>query len=130
MKRLLLNLVAFIGLASFSSCGYNTMVEKETAVDGQWAQVENVYQRRADLIPNLVETVKGSAAFEKSTITEVTEARARANSIHIDAKDLTPENIKKFQDAQDELGAAVSRMRQGINVMMDQENYPQLHTEA
>ena len=96
--------------STLSSCGYNSMVEKGETVSSQWAQVENVYQRRADLIPNLVNTVKGYAEHEKEVFTKVTEARAKASSINIQADDLTPENIARFQKAQSQLTGALSRL--------------------
>jgi len=105
---------------TFSSCGYNGMVNREEAIDGKWAQVENQYQRRADLIPNLVETVKGAADFEKGTLESVIEARSNATSIKLDAKDLTQENLDKFQAAQDQLSGALSRL------MVVVERYPEL----
>jgi len=86
----------------FSSVGtYNSMVSKGEAVTSQWAQVENVYQRRADLIPNLVATVKGYAEHEKETLTGVIEARSKATSVNIDANNLNAESFQKFQQAQD-----------------------------
>jgi LemA protein len=99
---------------------YNKMVEMDEEVREKWAQVENVYQRRNDLIPNLVNTVKGYADFEKSTLTEVVKARASATSIKLDAADLTPENIAKYQQAQDGLSSAVSRL------LISVERYPDL----
>lgn len=102
------------------SCGYNTMVEKQEQVDAQWSQVENVYQRRADLIPNLVATVKGYAEHEQETLSGVIEARSKATSITLDASSLTEENMAQFQQAQDGLSQALSRL------MMVQENYPNL----
>jgi LemA protein len=99
---------------------YNNMVSKEEDVKSQWAQVENSYQRRSDLIPNLVSTVKGYAEFEKSTLTEVTQARASATSMKIDANNLSPENIAKFQQAQDGLSGALSRL------LVSVEKYPDL----
>lgn len=124
MKRLLFNLLLFIGIASMTSCGYNSMVEKETAVEAQWAQVENVYQRRANLIPNLVKTVKAEADFQKTTLTEVMKARAEATSIKLNVDNLSPENIQKFQQAQDGLSSALNKL------MMVTENYPNLKTEG
>ena len=100
--------------------GYNAMVEKQEAVSAQWAQVENVYQRRADLIPNLVATVKGYAAHEHNTLTEVIEARAKATSITIDPTNLDPEDIAQFQAAQDQLSGALSRL------LVSVEAYPEL----
>jgi len=122
MKRLLFNLMILIGLASFSSCGYNSMVEKEEAVNGQWGQVENVYQRRADLIPNLVNTVQASSEFVKSTLTDVMKARAEATSIKLNVDNLTPENIQKYQQAQEGLSGALNRL------MVVSENYPEIKT--
>lgn len=111
---------AAFAIITLSSCGYNSMVSKSEAIEGQWAQVENVYQRRADLIPNLVNTVKGYADFEKSTLTEVIEARSKATSININADELTPENIQKFQEAQSQLSGALSRL------LVTVERYPDL----
>lgn len=99
---------------------YNSMVTLDEGVSAQWAQVENVYQRRADLIPNLVNTVKGYADFEKSTLTEVIEARAKATSVNVDASQLTPETFAAFQQAQDGLSSALSRL------MVVVERYPEL----
>ena len=82
MKRIALNIVAFFAVLSLSSCGYNSMVKLDEQVTSQWAQVENVYQRRVDLIPNLVSSVKGAANFEKETLTQVIEARSKATSIN------------------------------------------------
>jgi LemA protein len=113
-------LVALFGAVFFSSCSYNTMVEKQEATSSQWAQVQNAYQRRADLIPNLVATVKGYAQHEQSTLTAVVEARAKATQITVDPDKLTEENIKKYQEAQGQLGSALSRL------LMVQENYPDL----
>ncbi|HTX87987.1 MAG TPA: LemA family protein [Bacteroidales bacterium] len=99
---------------------YNNLVNKEETVNQQWANVENVYQRRADLIPNLVETVKGAANFEKSTLTAVIEARAKATSVQINPKNLDEASLAKFQEAQDGLSSALARL------MVVVENYPQL----
>ena len=93
-----------------SSCGYNKMVTLDEQVKSQWAQVQNAYQRRADLIPNLVNTVKGAANFEQQTLTQVIEARAKATSVNISADQLTAENFQKFQAAQDNLSSALSRL--------------------
>lgn len=114
-------LLGAVAMASvMSSCGYNTMVEKSESVDAQWSQVENVYQRRADLIPNLVATVKGYAEHEQETLTGVIEARAKATSVKIDASSLTEENMAKFQQAQAGLTNALSKL------MVVQEKYPDL----
>ncbi len=90
---------------------FNKLVRLDQATDAQWAQVETAYQRRADLIPNLVETVKGAAAFERQTITQVTEARSRVGQIAV-PKDITtsPDAFKQYQAAQDQLGGALSRL--------------------
>lgn len=113
-------LVAFFASLFFSSCSYNTMVEKQEAVNSQWSQVENVYKRRSELVPNLVNTVKGYASHESKTLTDVTEARAKATQMTIDPNDLTEENIKKYQEAQGQLGSALGRL------LMVQEQYPDL----
>ena len=113
-------LLGAVACMSLSSCGYNTMVEKQESVEAQWAQVENVYQRRSDLIPNLVATVKGYANHEEETFTKVVEARSQATSIKLDASDLTEEKLQQFQAAQDQLGSTLSRL------MAVQENYPDL----
>jgi len=110
-----------IGLSlSMTSCGYNSMVKKEESVSAAWGQVENVYQRRMDLIGNLVKTVSAEAGFEKSTLVAVQEARSNATKVTIDASKLTPENVKQFQLAQDGLGNVLSRL------MSVAENYPNL----
>ena len=100
--------------------GYNAMVEKQETVQAQWAQVENVYQRRADLIPNLVATVKGYAEHEQGTLTAVIEARAKATGVTIDPTNITPEQLEQFQAAQDQLSGALSRLLVSI------ERYPDL----
>ena len=120
MKRIVLNILAIFAVLSFSSCGYNSMVKLDEQVTSQWAQVENVYQRRVDLIPNLVSSVKGAANFEKETLTQVIEARAKATSINVDPKTLTPESIAQFQAAQGQLGQSLGRLLATV------EAYPQL----
>jgi LemA protein len=105
----------------FSGCGYNTLIEQDENVSQAWAQVENQYQRRADLIPNLVKTVQGYADFEKGVLTEVTEMRSRVGQIKLSSDDLADEEkFKMFQDAQDKLSGALSRL------LVVVENYPQL----
>jgi LemA protein len=99
---------------------YNNFVTLDEGVTNQWSNVENVYQRRADLIPNLVNTVKGYADFEQETLTQVIEARAKATSVNVDANNLTPESIAAFQQAQEGLGNALSRLLVTI------ERYPEL----
>ena len=109
-----------IGFA-VSSCGYNTIPTLEETAKARWADVQNQYQRRADLIPNLVETVKGYAGQEKEVLTAVTEARAKATAIHIDANDLSdPEKMKQLQQAQAQLSGALGRL------LAVSENYPDL----
>ena len=98
----------------------NSLVTKDQVVQQQWAQVENVYQRRSDLIPNLVNTVKGVANFEQKTLTDVIEARAKATAVTISPKNLDDASIQRFQAAQDNLSSTLSRL------MMVTENYPQL----
>lgn len=120
MKHVLTYVFGLLMMASLSSCGYNTMVSKEEAVAGQWAQVENQYQRRADLVPNLVNTVKGAAEFERGTLTDVIEARAKATSVQVNPADLTPEQIQRFQQAQEQLSGALSRL------LVTVERYPEL----
>ena len=120
MKRIALNIVAFFAVLSLSSCGYNSMVKLDEQVTSQWAQVENVYQRRVDLIPNLVSSVKGAANFEKETLTQVIEARSKATSINVDPTKLTPESIAQFQAAQGQLGQALGRLLATV------EAYPEL----
>jgi LemA protein len=120
MKRIILNIVAFFAVLSLSSCGYNTMVKLDEQVTSQWAQVENVYQRRADLIPNLVNSVKGAANFEKETLTQVIEARAKATSVNVDPTKLTPESIAQFQAAQGALSQSLGRLLATV------EAYPEL----
>lgn len=99
---------------------YNGLVSRQEGVDAQWAQVENVYQRRADLIPNLVNTVKGYAEHEKQTFTDVIEARSKATSVNINAENMSEASLKKFQAAQDNLSSALSRL------MVVVEKYPDL----
>ena len=113
-------LIVVIGFASLFGV-YNGFVTAEQSVNEKWAQVQNVYQRRADLIPNLVETVKGFAAQEKTVLEEVTRARASAGSIKATPELLNdPANFKKFQDAQNQLGGALSRL------LVTVERYPDL----
>ncbi|PST84569.1 LemA family protein [Pedobacter yulinensis] len=121
MKRILLSLVAGIfAMTLFSSCGYNSMVKLDENVKSKWGTVQTQYQRRADLIPNLVNTVKGAAKFEQGTLTAVTEARAKATQMTVKADDLSPENIRKFQAAQGELSQALGKL------LSITENYPEL----
>jgi LemA protein len=120
MKKHLSIIAAVLTGFIFSSCGYNKMVTMDEAVKSAWSQVENQYQRRSDLIPNLVETVKGYATHEQETFTKVVEARAQATAAKIDPTNLTPETLKQFQDAQGGLSSALSRL------MVVVEQYPDL----
>jgi LemA protein len=114
-------LFVVLSAALLSGCGINTIPTYEEQAKAAWSEVQNQYQRRADLIPNLVETVKGYAAQEKDVLTSVVEARAKATQMTIPADILTnPEAFKKFQDAQGELGAALGRL------IAITENYPDL----
>ncbi|ANW96549.1 LemA family protein [Wenyingzhuangia fucanilytica] len=120
MKKIVKYLVICIAAISLSSCGYNGMVSAQEAATGQWANVESSYQRRADLIPNLVATVKGYASHEKETLTEVINARAKATSVTIDANNLSAANIAKYQEAQQGLSGALNKL------MVVAERYPDL----
>ena len=117
---------ALLGIAlTVSGCGYNTIPTLEEQAKARWADVQNQYQRRADLIPNLVETVKGYATQEKSVLTAVIEARAKATQVKVDASQLTdPDKIKAFQDAQNQLTGALGRL------LAVSENYPDLKSNA
>jgi len=111
--------------ATLSACGYNVIPTLEETAKARWADVQNQYQRRADLIPNLVATVQGYAAQEKSVLTAVIEARAKATQIKVDASQLTdPEKLKAFQDAQNQLTGALGRL------LAVSENYPDLKSNA
>jgi LemA protein len=114
------NFLFLLAIPLLSGCGYNTMVQKEETITSQWAQVQNVYQRRADLIPNLVNTVKGYSEFEKSTLTAVIEARSKATSVNIDASKLDEKSLRAFQEAQDGLKSTLSRL------LVVAEQYPNL----
>ncbi|MBD5203835.1 MAG: LemA family protein [Bacteroidales bacterium] len=120
IKHILGVLVAIMAMSGLTSCNYNSLVEKQQDVDQAWAQVENQYQRRADLIPNLVNTVKGYASHESQTLERVTEARAKATSITIDAENLDEETLAKYQAAQNELSSALK------SLLAVQEAYPDL----
>ncbi len=114
-------IVAILSIFLLSGCGYNSMVDKRENVNGKWAQVQNAYQRRVDLIPNLVNTVKGAANFERETLTQVIEARAKATSVNINTADsLTPQKFQQFQQAQDQLSSSLSRL------LVSVERYPEL----
>lgn len=114
-------------LLAVSGCGsYNRLVGLQQEVDKQWAQVQNVYQRRSDLIPNLVNTVSGAANFEKSTLTEIATARASVGQVKIDPNTAPtdPAKLREFQQAQSQLGGALSRL------LVVSENYPNLKANA
>lgn len=120
MKKWIFILLAFIGLTSLSSCSYNSLVDLDEGVSQSWANVEAAYQRRAELIDNLVNTVKGAADFERSTLEAVINARAKATSIEIDPSNITPEQFAQFQEAQSEVSSALSRL------LVTVERYPEL----
>lgn len=117
-----LAIIVVIALFLYSSVkgSYNGMVQKSENVEQQWANVENAYQRRSDLIPNLVNTVKGYADFEQETLTSVIEARSKATSVQVDPANLTPEALNQFQSMQGEISSALSRL------MVVVERYPDL----
>lgn len=124
MKKGLIALIVIGGLiliGFFSLKGmYNSMVEMRETTAKQWANVETAYQRRADLIPNLVNTVKGYADFEQETLTQVIEARSKATSVNIDPSNISPEQLQQFQAAQGKLSGALSRL------LVTVERYPEL----
>src|SRR5919107_4451226 len=107
---LIVILAAIILLGGCGCSGYNSMVQLDENVKGKWGNVQSEYQRRADLIPNLVNTVKGASNFEQETLTRVIEARAKATQTTINPGDLTAENLQRFQQAQGELSGALSRL--------------------
>ncbi|MDP2339107.1 MAG: LemA family protein [Bacteroidota bacterium] len=124
MKKtwIILAIIAFFVVMGFLSVknSYNSMVNMQEGVTAQWSQVENVYQRRSDLIPNLVSTVKGYANFEKETLTQVIEARAKATSVNINPEKLDAQSLQNFQQAQSGLSSALGRL------MVVVEKYPDL----
>ena len=119
-KTIIIVVIALALVAFWATKTYNSMVNADENVQKAWAQVENVYQRRADLIPNLVNVVKGAADFERQTLTDVIEARASATSVKIDPTNLTENNIAAFQEAQGQLSSALSRL------LVSVERYPEL----
>lgn len=121
MKKNLINIFV-LGLIALTmnSCMYNSLVSSQEAVEAAWSQVENQYQRRADLVPNLVATVKGYASHEQETLQAVTDARAKATRITIDPANATPEQLAAYQAAQGELGQALGKL------LAIAENYPEL----
>lgn len=117
--------VALAAAAALSACGINSVPTKEEAAKAAWADVQSSYQRRADLVPNLVASVRGAAQSETTILTNVTDARARATSINITTDDLSnPEEFQRFQDAQNQLTQALGQLRTVV------ENYPQLQSQA
>ena len=106
----IITIVVVAVVAIWGITGYNGLVKADEAVSTAWSNVENQYQRRADLIPNLVNTVKGYASHEKETLDAVVSARARATQVTVDADNMTPEKLQEFQKAQGEVGAALGRL--------------------
>jgi len=114
-------LVVLAGFMFMKGCSsYNTFVDKEEDVENAWSKVQSEYQRRSDLIGNLVGTVKGAAQFEQKTLTDIANARAKATSVNIDPTNLTPEKMEQFQQAQSQLSQSLGRL------LMVTENYPEL----
>ncbi len=123
MKQSLL--AASVLAVTLSGCGYNTLQQEDEAVNGAWAEVVNQYQRRADLVPNLVNTVKGYAGHEKDVLVQVTQARARIGSLQLDSSTANDEKkLQEFAKAQQTMGSALSRL------LVVSENYPQLKADA
>jgi len=118
-KRVLPAAALALGLAA-TGCGFQSIPQSENGVSAAWGEVQNQYQRRADLVPNLVETVKGYATHERETLEGVMAARAKATQVQLNVSELTPENLKKFEEAQAGLRGALGRL------MAVAENYPQL----
>ena len=119
-KTLIAIIAAVVIIGGWAAYSYNSMVKVQEKATTSWSNVQSTYQRRADLIPNLVEVVKGYAAHEKETFESVVAARSKATSMNIDPTNLTPEKLKEFQQAQGELGSALGRL------IAIQENYPEL----
>ena len=120
MNRRLLVPMLVAAPVMLGGCGFQAIPRADNAVGAAWAEVENQYQRRADLVPNLVETVKGYAAHEKETLQAVVDARARATAVNVSIDQLTPENLKRFEEAQGQLRSALGRL------LAVSENYPDL----
>lgn len=121
----LIVIIALILILGGCACsGYNGLVGQDESVKKAWNNVQSDYQQRADLVPNLVNTVKGAANFEQETLTRVIEARAKATSVNVNADNLTPEKMQQFQQAQNELGGALSRL------LVTVERYPELKANA
>lgn len=126
MKKLgsVLAVVAVVAVVVMWCAGkYNGLVQAEESVSAQWGMVENAYQRRLDLIPNLVQTVKGYAQHEEKTLTEVIEARAKATSVSVDPANITPEALEAYQNAQNGLSSALGRL------LVVNESYPELKAD-
>lgn len=122
--RKLLVAATLVGSLLLSGCGYNTMQGQDEAIKASWAEVLNQYQRRADLVPNLVQTVKGFAAQEQAVLIGVTEARAKATAVRVDAESVNdPAKLRAFQAAQGQLSSALGRL------LVVTENYPQLKSD-
>ncbi|MFZ9662031.1 MAG: LemA family protein [Chitinophagaceae bacterium] len=119
---IVLGLIVLLG--GCGGCGYNSMVKMDQEVKRAWGNVQSDYQRRSDLIPNLVNTVKGAANFEQETLEKVISARSKATQTTVDASNLSPENIKKFQEAQAELSSSIGRL------LVSVERYPDLKANA
>ncbi len=132
MKAIIRLAAVVLAVFALQSCNYNSLVEDQQGVDQAWAEVENQYQRRADLIPNLVNTVKGYAKHESSTLEKVTEARAKATSITINPEDLNEENLARFQQAQNGLTGALKSLLAVSEAYPDlkaNENFRDLQTQ-
>ena len=122
---MLFSVVGLLALLLIGGCNsYNGFVSAEEDVEKVWADVQSQYQRRADLIPNLVNTVKGAADFEKSTLESVVNARAKATSVNVDASNLSPEKLQQFQAAQGELSSSLGRL------LVTVERYPELKANS
>ena len=120
MKKWIILIIIAVAAGFGLMSSYNGLVKAETEIDSVWANVESSYQRRADLIPNLVNTVKGQANFEQQTLTNVIEARAKATQTKVDPSNLTEEQLNEFQQKQNQVGSALSRL------LVTVEQYPQL----
>lgn len=116
---LIVILLIVLVLGGCGCSGYNRLVGQDEAVKKAWNNVQSDYQQRADLVPNLVNTVKGAANFEQTTLTQVTEARAKATSVNINADNLTPEKMAEYQQAQNQLGGALSRLLATVEAYPD-----------
>ena len=128
MKNMIKFFAGIVLISTLSSCSYNSLVEKREAVTGQWANVETAYQRRADLIPNIVETVKAGGKYEQETLEKIVQARAEATQTKVDANNLSQEEIDKFQAAQTNLSRLLLVMEQYPDLKAVQ-GYADLRTE-